>query len=152
MHILSPETDNCTSGITGRERMTIENISWLMSTKECCWLRRGSNPRPPGLQSDVSNNPVNTQRCNDIVWTSLRRHDVAAMSKRCHYDIMYLLGYHVETTLLRRCVFAENTCFSLPSWTKALVGLILLQFIRFCFSSWTRVGAANSVTRSSRLR
>ena len=32
--------------------MTIENISWSISTKECCRPRRGLNPRPPGLQSD----------------------------------------------------------------------------------------------------
>ena len=32
--------------------MTIENISWLISTKECCRPRRGLNPLPPGLQSD----------------------------------------------------------------------------------------------------
>ena len=36
MHILSPETDNCPSWISRRERMTIENISWSISTKECC--------------------------------------------------------------------------------------------------------------------
>ena len=52
MHILSPETDNCPSWISGRERMTVENISWSISTKECCRPRRGLNPRPPGLQSD----------------------------------------------------------------------------------------------------
>ena len=56
VHILSPETDNCPSWISGRERMTVENISWSISTKECCRSRRGLNPRPPGLQSDgVSN-------------------------------------------------------------------------------------------------
>ena len=49
MHILSPETDNCPSWISGRERMTVENISWSISTKECCRPRRGLNPRPPGL-------------------------------------------------------------------------------------------------------
>ena len=27
VHILSPETDNCSSWISGSERMTIENIS-----------------------------------------------------------------------------------------------------------------------------
>ena len=48
VHILSPETDNCPSWISGRERMTVENISWSISTKECCRPRRGSNPRPPG--------------------------------------------------------------------------------------------------------
>ena len=53
MHILSPETDNCPSWISGRERMTVENISWSISTKECCRPRRGLNPRPPNLQSDA---------------------------------------------------------------------------------------------------
>ena len=32
VHILSPETDNCPSWISGRERMTVENISWSIST------------------------------------------------------------------------------------------------------------------------
>ena len=41
VHILSPETDNCPSWISGRERMTVENISWSISTKECCRPRRG---------------------------------------------------------------------------------------------------------------
>ena len=52
VHILSPETDNSPSWISGRERMTVENISCSISTKECCRPRRGWNPRPPGLQSD----------------------------------------------------------------------------------------------------
>ena len=52
VHILSPETDNCPSWISGRERMTVENISWSISTKGCYRPRRGLNPRPPGLQSD----------------------------------------------------------------------------------------------------
>ena len=56
MHILSPETDNCPSWISGRGGMTVENISWSISTKECCRPRRGSNPRPPGLQSDGASN------------------------------------------------------------------------------------------------
>ena len=36
--------------------MTVENISWSISTKECCQPRRGLNPRPPGLQSDGASN------------------------------------------------------------------------------------------------
>ena len=43
---------NCPSWISGRERMTIENISWSVSTKEYCQPPWGLNPRPPGLQSD----------------------------------------------------------------------------------------------------
>ena len=56
MHILSPETDNCPSWISGRERLTIENISRSISTKECCRLRWGSNLQPPGLQSYGASN------------------------------------------------------------------------------------------------
>ena len=33
--------------------MTVENISWSISTKECCRPPWGSNPRPPGLQSEA---------------------------------------------------------------------------------------------------
>ena len=36
VQILSPETDNCPSWISGRERITVENISWTIPTKECC--------------------------------------------------------------------------------------------------------------------
>ena len=36
VHILSPETDNCPSWISERERMTTKNISWSISMKECC--------------------------------------------------------------------------------------------------------------------
>ena len=44
VHILSPETDNCPSWISGGERMSVENISWSISTKECCRPRRGVEP------------------------------------------------------------------------------------------------------------
>ena len=49
VHILSPETDNCPSWISGRERMTVENISWSISTKECCLLvsSRTAHPTEP---------------------------------------------------------------------------------------------------------
>ena len=45
MHILSTETDNCPSWISGRERMTVENISWSISTKECCRPRMDMGER-----------------------------------------------------------------------------------------------------------
>ena len=41
MQILPPEPGHCTSWISGRERMIIENISWSISTRECCRTRRG---------------------------------------------------------------------------------------------------------------
>ena len=40
MHILSQVTDNFPSWISGRERMTVEKISWSISTKE--WDRTGA--------------------------------------------------------------------------------------------------------------
>ena len=43
--ILSPVTDNCSTWISGRERLIIEMISWPISTKERC-LTGGSNPWP----------------------------------------------------------------------------------------------------------
>ena len=56
VHILSPETDNCPSWISRRERMIVENISWSISTKECCRPRLGLNPWPSGLQLDGTSN------------------------------------------------------------------------------------------------
>ena len=56
VHILSPETDNFPSWISGRERMTIENISRSISIKECCRPWRGLNPQPPSLHSDGASN------------------------------------------------------------------------------------------------
>ena len=39
MHILSLETDNCPSWISGRERTTVENISWSISDLDGIWTR-----------------------------------------------------------------------------------------------------------------
>ena len=69
MHILSPETDNCPSWISGRESMTVENISWSISTKECCRPRRGLNPQPTGLQLDGASNWA-TKAGYILLWTS----------------------------------------------------------------------------------
>ena len=71
MHILLPETDNCHSWISGRERMTVENISWSVSTKECCRPWRGLNPRPPCLQSDGASNWATEADSRAIVWKVL---------------------------------------------------------------------------------
>ena len=72
MHILS-ETDNCPSWITRRETMTVENISWSISTKECCRhgcartrIRLKSDahptdlPRPAGVYVELMNNKACT--------------------------------------------------------------------------------------------
>ena len=50
--ILSPETDNCPSWNSRRERMTVENISWSNLHENMLQTQRGSNPQPPDHQSD----------------------------------------------------------------------------------------------------
>ena len=52
VHILSPETDNCISWISRRERMTVENSSWSNLHERMLPTWRGSNPQPPDRQSD----------------------------------------------------------------------------------------------------
>ena len=66
VHILSPETDNCPSWISGRERITVENISWSISTKECCRPRRGWT-RDLLVQSDV--HPAATEAGWETNWS-----------------------------------------------------------------------------------
>ena len=48
--------NNCPAWISGRERMTVEIISWPISTKECCQLWR-SNRLPGGRTSDRATAP-----------------------------------------------------------------------------------------------
>ena len=58
VHSFASETNSCPSWISGRQRMTVENISWSFSTKERCRTRRGSNPRPPDHQSEADPTPL----------------------------------------------------------------------------------------------
>ena len=77
-HILSHETDNCSSWISWRERMTVENISWSwsISTKECCRTRQGSKPAtswsPVACASDWATEAgllhVNNKDSNKAAW------------------------------------------------------------------------------------
>ena len=50
VHILTPETDNCPYWISGRERMTVENISSSNFHERMLLTRWGSNPQPPDHQ------------------------------------------------------------------------------------------------------
>ena len=53
VHILLPETDNCPSWISGRERMTTENFSWSNFHQRMLPTWHGSNLQPPDHQLDV---------------------------------------------------------------------------------------------------
>ena len=58
--------------ISGRERMTVENISWLISTKECCRPRRGFEPvtswSPVGWRIQLSHRGRHDERCMRSYW------------------------------------------------------------------------------------
>ena len=96
MHILSPETDNCPSWISWRERMAIENISWSISTKECCWPQRGLNPRPPGLPCLMlpAALPLRQQTDYLLMGPSMKIFHKCIKSKFCQifYFIIFLVG------------------------------------------------------------
>ena len=96
VHILSPETDNCLSWRSGRERMTVENISWSISTKKCCRPWRGLNPQPPGLQSDGVSN-----------WAT----EAGILT--------YCLLYCAYTLLKRGLLYKERHC---STWKKGNLG------------------------------
>ena len=51
--ILLLETDNCLTWISGRERMTKENILWSIIMNECYGTQHWSKPWPPDHQPDV---------------------------------------------------------------------------------------------------
>ena len=53
VHILYPETDNCLSWISRRDRMTVENISWSNLQERMLQTWRGLNLQPPDHQCDT---------------------------------------------------------------------------------------------------
>ena len=81
VHIFSPETDNCPSWKSGRERMTVENISRPISMKECCRPRLGLNLWPPGLQSDGASNWA-TEAGSVLRWW--KGHNERLCTMKCH--------------------------------------------------------------------
>ena len=135
MHILSPETDNCPSWISGRKRMTVENISWSISTKECCRPRRGLNPRPPGLQSDGASNWA-TEAGNRIFEYTPSKNKQAVCYFQIHVVFGILVLKHKLLELIRIVLFyfgvRYNTMFSFFSYLKFnRVYLILKIDIKF---------------------
>ena len=108
MYILSPETDNCPSWISGRERMTEENISWSISTKECCRPRRGLNPRPPCLQSECASNFRSIHPCVILI-------SVHLSIDLCHVITTWLVLYiGMGKVSYRIVIYApiKKKCFS----------------------------------------
>ena len=59
--------------------MTVENISWSISAKECCRPRRGSNPRPPVRRASnwATEAGISMQR---VKWCDLQQNIVISAS------------------------------------------------------------------------
>ena len=109
MHILSPETDNCPSWICGRERMTVENSSWSISTKECCRPRRGLNPRPPGLQSDgASNWATEATDLDCLLLSNYNRHSFQLATKCTVFITKTRLFKYVENFTTKNWKFSDK--------------------------------------------
>ena len=145
MHILSPETDNCPSWISGRERMTVENISWSITTKECCRPRRGLNPRPPGLHSDGASNWVTEAGCEawyvvskyqyftflQVMWQKL----YSRFSIWPSYFIIYRPEHQsITCSFVERPDQNENTAESMLT-AKLLLGSLFFNIYIFRFSN-----------------
>ena len=81
VHILSPETDNCPSWISGRERMTVENISWSISTL----LMHGYttfNMPVPGPHNCCRHEMCSARPLNEHSPWKLRSRDISEMAKQ----------------------------------------------------------------------
>ena len=127
MHILSPATDNCPSWISGRERMTIENISWSVSGPRVKLASCKSALNPPVVYStDCSKAVVPVLvLLFGALWFILRG------------DLLYVL----PCAILFLC-FSVLLALHLPHWGKrelilvlfvCLMDLCLFGFVGFLF-------------------
>ena len=101
-YFLLPETDNCPSWISGRERMTVKNISWSSATKECCWTggcQQGLNLGPPELQSDSHlTEPLRPEGFQVTEWTQVY--------DRNHFlHVQFLKGHNSKSRNTRAMIF-----------------------------------------------
>ena len=156
MHIPLPETDNCPSWISRRENMTVENISWSISTKECCRSRRGLNPRPPGLQSDGASNWATEAGRHQGLGASLSfqlqakyMYNICSQSSGPRFTI--ILRTKVRKFKIRNKTFKVNWNeyylyqFSRRYWTVLLISSLKLSF-------YVKVQNALCKSQSSKLR
>ena len=94
LHSLLSEIDNCPSWISRRERMTLENILWSISTKECYQTWRGSNLWPPDHQSDTY--PTEPPRPAELCLSL------------CCFDWLIVLGFNDTSTLVGHFVLSPR--------------------------------------------
>ena len=101
----SKETDNCPTWISGKERMTMENISWSISMKECCRLA--------GVKPATS-------------WSPVRR----AINWDTKDSFVFFLSgsFTAQSTLMRSCrasqltyTFCQYLCIYFRQWQLPLL-------------------------------
>ena len=117
MHILLQETDNCPSWISGRERMTIENISWPNLKKECC--------RPGGGRT-----------CNLLIASGTR----IQLSHRVH-----LMSTHNMFLWRNKAIIYLDTPFNLSYTCLFVFLLFFLQEVKLPFTTLLAISAGNKL-------
>ena len=151
MHILSPETDNCPSWISGRERMTIENISWSISTKECCRPRRGWTRDL--LVSSRTAHPTEPPR-------PYRKSSSACPSVQSNLGIFCLITYTIVSTdsvsgqqrSRLACAYAQaDQGLCCPHINKGPFPVLIIKYIIYS-KYWYRQPWANNVDQIKHCR
>ena len=123
VHILLSETDDCPSWISGRERMTVENISWSIFMKEYCRPRRGWNPRPPGLQLDA--HPTEPPRPADLDLHCFQRQGISWFCKS-RINHLKRVTYFIHTHPISFAV-PDLQQYKVLFWTTGVSSCILLH-------------------------
>ena len=72
--------------------MTVEDISWSVSTKECCQTMRGSNPRPSDHQSD--SHP--SRKHAYIILTPLKHAYIILTPLNLGFTGVYIIIFHIS--------------------------------------------------------
>ena len=127
MHILSPETDNCPSWISGRERMIVENISLIKSPWKNVADPAGvepatswppTEPPRPALQSHkLMSEHLSYVQIGQFCWFVLWKH-VSLNQKSCDFALIIIsMGnfyhfhgkfYHFQNNVFRFGIFHKK--------------------------------------------
>ena len=126
MHILSPETDNCPSWISGRERMTVENKYFTIYLHERM-LPTSAGVEPTTFWSPVRTEPPRSARRSILIsWLlkkptdldlhCLKRQGISAIS-RTRVNVSYFISTYygncpksLYTNLSEKMAYANTQC------------------------------------------
>ena len=117
MHILSPETDNCPSWISRRDRMTAENISWSISTN----VARLDRDQTCDLQITSQMHTLSAGRPGDASYTTLLHHPTTPFRFE-KYNLSQLLMHRSEVKIK-----INTLLITLIIWTSDLLFVWILN-------------------------